>query len=139
MALAFTSLPCGLKTALSHIRQEPTKAVLLLVLLALTVASMHPAFASSSSGGGLPYEDWINNVRASFTGPWAYGISVIAFVAAGSGLIFGGADMSGAMRTLVWIVLVLSFIIAAQNTLAAITGKGALIDVTAQQLRSLGR
>ena len=41
-------------------------------------------------------------------------------------LIFGG-DMNGFMKTLVFIVLVLAFVIAAQNTLSAITGTGAVI------------
>jgi predicted small secreted protein len=35
--------------------------------------------------------------------------------------------MNGFMRSLIFIVLVLAFIIAAKNTLSAITGKGAQI------------
>ena len=65
-------------------------------------------------------------IRQSITGPVAFGISVIAIVAAGAMLIFGG-DMNGFMKTLVFIVLVLAFVIAAQNTLSAITGTGAVI------------
>lgn len=33
--------------------------------------------------------------------------------------------MNGFLRTLIFIVLVLSFLVAAQNTLSAITGQGA--------------
>jgi type IV secretory pathway VirB2 component (pilin) len=47
-------------------------------------------------------------------------------VAAGAMLIFGG-DMNGFMKTLVFIVLVLAFVIAAQNMLTAITGTGTVI------------
>ena len=51
-------------------------------------------------------------------------------------LIFGG-DMNGFMKTLVFIVLVLAFVIAAQNTLSAITGTGAVIASLGGHLRSL--
>jgi type IV secretory pathway VirB2 component (pilin) len=84
------------------------------------------AQAASGAGGGLPYEDWLTRIRQSITGPVAFAISVIAIVAAGAMLIFGG-DMNGFMKTLVFIVLVLAFVIAAQNTLSAITGTGAVI------------
>lgn len=91
------------------------------------------AHAASGAGGGLPYEDWLTRIRQSITGPVAFGISVIAIVAAGAMLIFGG-DMNGFMKTLVFIVLVLAFVIAAQNTLSAITGTGAVIASLAGHL-----
>lgn len=93
--------------------------------IALLMLASH-AHAASGAGGGLPYEDWLTRIRQSITGPVAFGISVIAIVAAGAMLIFGG-DMNGFMKTLVFIVLVLAFVIAAQNTLSAITGTGAVI------------
>jgi type IV secretory pathway VirB2 component (pilin) len=102
-------------------------AVALLMLLA------SQAHAASGTGGGLPYEDWLTRIRQSITGPVAFGISVIAIVAAGAMLIFGG-DMNGFMKTLVFIVLVLAFVIAAQNTLSAITGTGAVIASMAGHL-----
>ena len=86
----------------------------------------HDAHAAAGTGAGLPYEDWLTKIRQSITGPVAFAISVIAIVAAGAMLIFGG-DMNGFMKTLVFIVLVLAFVIAAQNMLSAITGVGAVI------------
>ena len=99
---------------------------LFLGALALLMLLTTQAHAASGAGGGLPYEDWLTRIRQSITGPVAFGISVIAIVAAGAMLIFGG-DMNGFMKTLVFIVLVLAFVIAAQNTLSAITGTGAVI------------
>ncbi|EAM5005919.1 TPA: TrbC/VirB2 family protein [Escherichia coli] len=90
----------------------------------LFFVAAEPAMASNTSGGGLPFDSWLTNIRTSITGPFAYTVSVIGLVAAGGMLIFGG-DMNGFMRTLIFIVLVLSFIVAAQNTLSAITGQGA--------------
>ena len=94
-----------------------------LALMALLTSNAH---ATAATGGGLPYEDWLTKIRASITGPVAFAISIVAIVAAGAMLIFGG-DMNGFMKTLVFIVLVLAFVIAAQNTLSAITGTGAVI------------
>jgi type IV secretory pathway VirB2 component (pilin) len=101
----------------------PMTALGLIALVMLLAADAH---AAAGAGGGLPYEDWMTRIRQSITGPVAFGISIIAIVAAGAMLIFGG-DMNGFMKTLVFIVLVLAFVIAAQNTLSAITGTGAVI------------
>lgn len=95
---------------------------LTLLLLVLT----EPSFASSTNGGGLPFDDWLTKISNSITGPFAFSVSIIGLVAAGAALIFGG-DMNGFMRSLIFIVLVLAFVIAAKNTLSAITGTGAQI------------
>ncbi|HAT1130445.1 TPA: TrbC/VirB2 family protein [Legionella pneumophila] len=96
--------------------------VVILLLLLMT----EPASASSA-GGGLPFDSWLTKIQKSITGPFAFSAAIIGLVAAGATLIFGG-DMNGFMRTLVFFVLVLSFLVAAQNTMTAITGKGAEIS-----------
>ena len=96
-------------------------AVVLLLLL-----MTHPACASSA-GGGLPFDSWLTKIQKSITGPFAFSAAIIGLVAAGATLIFGG-EMNGFMRTLIFFVLVLSFLVAAQNTMTAITGKGAEIS-----------
>ena len=111
-------------------------AIIMCGVLALLMLLTTHAHAASGAGGGLPYEDWLTRIRQSITGPVAFGISVIAIVAAGAMLIFGG-DMNGFMKTLVFIVLVLAFVIAAQNTLSAITGTGAVIASSGGHLQSL--
>ncbi|AGH55381.1 TrbC/VirB2 family protein [Legionella pneumophila] len=95
-------------------------------LMIVLLLGTEPSFASSTSGGGLPFDTWLTKISNSITGPFAFSVSIIGLVAAGAALIFGG-DMNGFMRTLIFIVLVLAFIIAAKNTLSAITGKGAQI------------
>ena len=116
--------------------QSPRPKRMTLLLLALGVLALMlllapDAHASAGTGGGLPYEDWLTKIRQSITGPVAFAISIIAIVAAGAMLIFGG-DMNGFMKTLVFIVLVLAFVIAAQNMLSAITGTGAVIGDAAR-------
>ncbi|OLL27280.1 conjugal transfer protein [Burkholderia sp. SRS-W-2-2016] len=105
--------------------------VLGVALLLLVVA--HPAFASNTSGGGLPFDDWFTKIRQSVTGPFAFTASIVGLVGAGATLIFGG-DMNGFLRTLIFIVLVLCFLVAAQNTIAAITGQGAEITALSNAL-----
>lgn len=96
--------------------------LVILFLLFMT----HPALASTT-GGGLPFDSWLTKIQKSITGPFAFSAAIIGLVAAGATLIFGG-DMNGFMRTLIFFVLVLSFLVAAQNTMTAITGKGAEIS-----------
>ena len=103
-----------------------TKALLAAGTALMMLLSAHPAFAAATAGGGLPFDDWFTTIRSSITGPFAFTASIVGLVGAGATLIFGG-DMNGFLRTLIFIVLVLCFIVAAQNTLAAITGQGAEI------------
>lgn len=103
-----------------------TKALLAVGTALLVLLSAHPALAASTAGGGLPFDGWFTKVRSSITGPFAFTVSIVGLVGAGATLIFGG-DMNGFLRTLIFVVLVLAFIVAAQNTLAAITGQGAEI------------
>jgi type IV secretion system protein VirB2 len=93
--------------------------------LGLLIVS-HPALAATATGGGLPFDDWFTKIQQSITGPFAFTASIVGIVGAGATLIFGG-DMNGFLRTLIFVVLVLCFIVAAQNTLSAITGQGAEI------------
>ncbi|KTD14371.1 TrbC/VirB2 family protein [Legionella israelensis] len=92
----------------------------------------HPVLASTT-GGGLPFDSWLTKIQKSITGPFAFSAAIIGLVAAGATLIFGG-DMNGFMRTLVFFVLVLSFLVAAQNTMTAITGKGAEVTKPSVEL-----
>jgi type IV secretion system protein VirB2 len=53
-------------------------------------------------------------------------ISLIAIIAAGAALIFGG-DMTGFMRTAVYLVLVLGIIVSASNLLEALYSSSATL------------
>ncbi|HAT1659256.1 TPA: conjugal transfer protein TrbC [Legionella pneumophila] len=92
-------------------------AIILLLLLITDPA------CASSAGGGLPFDSYLTKIQKSITGPFAFTAAIIGLVGAGATLIFGG-EMNGFLRTLLFIVLVLSFLVAAQNTMTAITGKG---------------
>jgi len=96
------------------------------------------AFASEGTGGGLPYEDWLANLRNSVTGPVAFTLSIIGIVAAGSVLIFGG-DLNGFFRTLIFLVLVMALVIGAQNVMSNFFGRGAQISELQAPAQGLAR
>lgn len=96
------------------------------LLLAYFILAPHAAFASEGTGGSLPYEDWLTNLRNSVTGPVAFALSIIGIVVAGGVLIFGG-DLNGFFRTLIFLVLVMALLVGAQNVMSTFFGRGAEI------------
>ncbi|SEO18729.1 type IV secretion system protein VirB2 [Nitrosospira multiformis] len=96
------------------------------LLLAFCLLAAQPVFASEGIGGTLPYESWLMNLRNSVTGPVAFTLSMVGIVVAGGALVMGG-DLSGFFRTLVFIVLVLAFLVDAQNMMSNFFGRGAEI------------
>jgi type IV secretion system protein VirB2 len=95
-------------------------------ILAFFLLMPHPAFASQGTGGSLPYEDWLTNLRNSVTGPVAFALSIIGIVVAGGILIFGG-ELNGFFRTLIFIVLVMALLVGAENMMSNFFGRGAEI------------
>jgi len=98
----------------------------MLALLAVVIFAPQPAFASVGTGGSLPYESWLTNLRNSVTGPVAFALSLIGIVVAGGVLIFGG-ELNGFFRTLIFIVLVMGLLVGAQNMMSTFFGRGAQI------------
>jgi type IV secretion system protein VirB2 len=96
-------------------------------LLYLLLLKIDFCLASEGTGGSLPYESWLTNLRDSMTGPVAFTFSLLGIVLGGSVLIFGG-DINGFFRTLVFLVLVMALLIGAQNMMSGFFGRGAEID-----------
>ncbi|WP_404361590.1 conjugal transfer system pilin TrbC [Methylotuvimicrobium sp. KM1] len=105
----------------------------LFVLLMAIIILPQPAFASEGTGGSLPYESWLTNLRNSVTGPVAFALSIIGIVVAGGVLIFGG-ELNGFFRTLIFIVLVMALLVGAQNMMGTFFGRGAEIALLSDGL-----
>ena len=103
-----------------------------LMLAVFLIAPQH-AFASEGTGGSLPYESWLTNLRASVTGPGAFALAIIGIVVAGGVLIFGG-DLNGFFRTLIFLVLVMALLVGAQNVMSTFFGRGAEIAAVGEAL-----
>lgn len=85
-----------------------------LVLLALPEI----AFADEKS---LPYQTGLETLQDSFTGTVPFVISLAGIVGCGAMLIFGG-EISGFMRTMVFIVLVVAVIVQASSLIGFLKG-----------------
>jgi len=96
------------------------------LLLAFILFAPQHVFASEGTGGSLPYESWLTNLRNSVTGPVAFALSIIGIVIAGGILIFGG-DLNGFFRTLIFLTLVMALLVGAQNMMSTFFGHGAEI------------
>ena len=100
--------------------------MLMLAVLCVFLLLPNAAHAAEGTGGGLPYEGWLTNLRNSITGPFAFTVAVIGIVVAGAVLIFGG-ELNGFVRTLVFIILVMSLIVGVNNLMSGLFGRGAEI------------
>ncbi len=99
--------------------------LMFLVFLALVVAPgiVH---ATTTTGGGLPWESPLQTFRDSITGPVALAIAVLAIAVAGAMLIFGG-EINNFARMCCFIILVAGLLVSANNVLSTLYGSGAVV------------
>ncbi|MBM7127563.1 TrbC/VirB2 family protein [Dyella flava] len=106
-----------------------------MVMLMLCVASamvLVPDLAHATDVGAgtgqdsLPFETPLKNLGESLSGPVAFSISLIGIVAAGAILIFGG-ELSGFMRSMVFLVLVIAVLVNASYVIKFISSDAATI------------
>ena len=94
--------------------------------LALILLIPAHTFAATGGGGALPYEPWLTSLTNSVTGPVAFTLSIVGIVVAGGVLIFGG-ELNAFFRTMIFLVLVMAFLVGAQNIMSSLFGRGAVI------------
>lgn len=99
------------------------------MLLALMLLDASSAFAAMGGSGSLPYESWLSTIVDSITGPVAYGISLLGIFSAGAALVLAGQEMSQFVKSLLFLVMVISFLIGAKEYLSGVMGKSALIII----------
>lgn len=100
---------------------------LFLLLFLFVIFGANDVLAATGGGGDLPFVDPLDKLKNAITGPVAKVISLIGVVAAGGGLILGGSELSGFMKTMVSLVLVISLILGAANIIDLAGGSSALI------------
>lgn len=116
---------------------DRNRMALTMCLLLLLFAVPGVALAGGTGAADLPYEKGLDKLMKSITGPVAFGISVIGVVSAGAMLIFGG-DMSGFMRSIVFVVLVIGLIVSAVGVLEKLfTITSAVVDAGAPLIAPL--
>lgn len=97
-----------------------------LVLVLWVLSIPNEVYAAGTAGGGLPYESALTRLRASITGPVAFTLSLIGIVGAAGVLIFGG-ELTGFLRMMVFLVLLIAILVGAQNVLTTLFAAGAEI------------
>ena len=101
-------------------------------VLSLAVALLFvPAIAQAATGGGggLPWDAPLTTLRNDLTGPVAFTISLLAMVACGAALVFGG-EINEFTRRMVLLVMVCAFIVSVVNVAGALgiaRSRGALL------------
>jgi type IV secretion system protein VirB2 len=101
-----------------------------LALAVMCLALATPALASS--GGGLPWEQPLQQIQESITGPVAGFIALAAVAIAGGMLIFGG-ELNDFARRLMYVVLVAGILLGATQIVGLFGASGASIGTPADE------
>ena len=92
-------------------------------LAAMLLLSGTGAFAANQ-GNNLPWEGPLQTLVTSLTGPVAYAISIVAIVALGAGLAFGG-EMSESLRRMLQVGIAVCLVVFAAQVMTGWIGTGA--------------
>src|SRR6185437_15041712 len=93
--------------------------LLVIGVVVATLVCPHAAHAASSGGGSLPWDGPLTTLRNDITGPEAFTISLLAMVACGAALVFGG-EINEFIRRIIMLVLVCAFIVGVTNLASAL-------------------
>ena len=101
--------------------------VLLTLLAIILLLGVHPGIAhATTTGGSLPWDTPLTTLKNDITGSVAFTISLLAMVACGAALVFGG-EIHEFIRRIIMLVLVASFIVGATNLASALGITGAIV------------
>lgn len=90
----------------------------IVAIVVLTMLVSPEVWASSAStSSGLPYEGWLMSFQKSLTGPVAFSIALAGIIGCGASLVFLGGEMSRFLRSMVYILLVMTLIIGADTVM----------------------
>lgn len=89
------------------------------VIGAILMFMVEPALASTTTG--MPWEDPLDTIMNSITGPVAMVISLLGVTVAGGMLIFGG-ELGEFTRRIVMLVLVIGLLVSAASILSLLYG-----------------
>ncbi len=85
------------------------------------------AQAAAGGGGALPWDQPMTTLRQDLTGNLAFSIGLIAMFAAGAALLFAREEMTGFVRVMVFLVLLVAFLVNVQNFASALGIAGAVV------------
>ena len=116
----------------SLIRNTLQITMVMLGMAGIMALLSSPAMASSNAVASvLPYEAWLATFQKSLTGPVAFSVALIGIVVGGISLILGSGEVSHFVRTIIYIIMVMSMLIGA-NSLMTNFFNGASIPMPEQ-------
>ena len=119
-------------TLYSLIRNTLQITMVMLGMAGIMALLSSPAMASSNAVASvLPYEAWLATFQKSLTGPVAFSVALIGIVVGGISLILGSGEVSHFVRTIIYIIMVMSMLIGA-NSLMTNFFNGASIPMPEQ-------
>lgn len=104
---------------LSTNRQQSIILAAVVGVAVISILLPEQAHASAAGGAGLPWEQPLQTITRSIQGPVAYGISLLALIACGAMLVWGG-EINEFMRRGIMLTLVISMIIFATNLMSGL-------------------
>ena len=113
----------NVKQSLKPLFQQQKKRCKYLLVFPGLIASR---CAMASTAGGLPWDSAVTTLTNDLTGPVATGVSVVAFLAAGSTLIFG-EDLGGISKKLLYVVLGAAVMVLGNKFLSVLGLTGAMV------------
>lgn len=96
-------------------KDEQLKFWITVVAVCFFLVAAFPSFAATQATSPLPSSTALKQLREFFTGEFAWTVSIISLVVSASVLAFGQSDFSGAGRTFIWLAIIISFIVFANN------------------------
>lgn len=83
------------------------------MLLFMILVSSDVLASSTGATSILPYESWLISFQKSMTGPVAFSVALLGIVGSGFALIFMGAELNRFIRTIIYLILVMTCLIGA--------------------------
>lgn len=78
------------------------------------------AAPSAMAGQSLPWDSAVSTITSNLTGPVAGAISIVAFLAVGATLVFGGDELGNVAKKLLYVVLGVAIIVLGAQFLQAL-------------------
>jgi type IV secretion system protein VirB2 len=108
------------------LRRQDWLSPLVFTLILLAAIQPDAAQAAAAGGGNLPWDTPLTTLKNDITGPVAFTISLLAMVACGAALVFGG-EIHEFVRRIIMLVLVASFIVGVTNLASGLGITGAVV------------
>src|SRR5574344_237204 len=123
---------------LSTKKQEfKMKSSFLKIIICLTLISLcKDALCSDTGTSALPYESWLRTIQKSLTGPVAFSVAIIGIVSCGATLIFSGGELGKFMKSLVYLVMVMTLLVGANSLMTSLFNGADIGDISSANTKA---